>query len=94
MGEPNPLQSFAEDLVVFRQLTTPAERAEFTMLMKRAYAQQISACTFVQRSPERQVSARIRDLCEVASSRVSTLGTRDASDDSGGEREDGTILGP
>ena len=48
MGEPNQLQSFAEDLAVFRQLTTPAERAEFTTLMKRAYARQLSACTFVQ----------------------------------------------
>jgi hypothetical protein len=94
MGEPNQLQLFTEDLAVFRQLTTPAERVEFTRLMKRAYARQMSACTFVQRSPERRVSARLRDLCEVASSRISTPGTRDAPHDSGGAREDGIILGP
>jgi hypothetical protein len=94
MGEPNQLQSFAEDVAVFRQLTTPAERAEFTRLMKRAYAEQVSACAFVQRSPERRVSARLRALCEAASSRISTPGTRDAPHDSGGAREDDTILGP
>jgi thiamine-phosphate pyrophosphorylase len=66
MSPAHPLRSFAEDLVVFRQLTAPAERAEFTALMKRAYAQQMSSCAFVQRSPERQVSARIRRLCEAA----------------------------
>jgi hypothetical protein len=94
MGEPNQLQLFTEDVAVFRQLTTPVERAEFTRLMKRAYALQMSACTFVQQSPERRVSARIREICEAASSRVSTLGTRDAPHDSGGAREDDAILGP
>jgi hypothetical protein len=53
MGESRRLQSFAEDLAVFRQLTTSEDRAEFATLMKRAYAQHISACAFVQRSPER-----------------------------------------
>ena len=66
MNASNPLQAFAEDLVVFRQLADADERAEFTALMKRAYAQQLSACAFVQRSPERQVSARIRRLCGTA----------------------------
>jgi hypothetical protein len=93
MGEPNQLQSFAEDLAVFRQLTASAERAALTALMKRAYARQMSACTFVQRSPERRVSARLRALCDAASSRISTPGTRDAPHDSGGEGEDDTILG-
>ena len=64
MGESHGLQSFAEDLAVFRQLTTPEERAELSILMKRAYAQHLSACAFVQRSPERRVSTRIRRLCE------------------------------
>jgi hypothetical protein len=72
MGESHRLQSFAEDLAVFRQLTTPEERAEFATLMKRAYAQHISACTFIQRSPERRVSARIRRLCEKVLAREST----------------------
>lgn len=36
MGEPNQLQSFAEDLAVFRQLTTPEERAEFTTIVSFA----------------------------------------------------------
>jgi hypothetical protein len=66
MNAPNLLPAFAEDLVVFRQLTAPDERAQFTALMKRAYAQQISACAFVRHSPERQVSARIHRLCETA----------------------------
>jgi hypothetical protein len=45
MSSSNPLQAFAEDLVVFRQLIDPVERAEFTALMKRAYAQQgVSLC--------------------------------------------------
>jgi len=66
MSASNPLQAFAEDLEVFRQLTAPDERAQFISLMKRAYAQQMSACAFVQHSPERQVSARIRRLCETA----------------------------
>lgn len=66
MSESNRLESFAEDLAVFRQLITSAERTEFTRLMKRAYAQHLSACAFVQRAPERQVSERIRRLCEAA----------------------------
>jgi len=72
MGESHRLQSFAEDLAVFRQLITPEERAEFATLMKRAYAQHISACAFVQRSPERRVSARIRRLCDIILAREST----------------------
>ena len=79
MGESHRLQSFAEDLAVFRQLTTPEERAEFSTLMKRAYAQHISACVFVQRSPERRVSTRIRRLCERVLAREATMavdGTR------------------
>jgi hypothetical protein len=36
MGESHRLQSFAEDLAVFRQLTTTEECAEFASLMKRA----------------------------------------------------------
>src|SRR5258705_9211969 len=79
MGESHRLQSFAEDLAVFRQLTTTEERTEFSTLMKRAYAQHISACAFVQRSPERRVSTRIRRLCERALAREATIavdGTR------------------
>ena len=53
MSTQNPLATFEEDLIVFRQLTIPTERAAFTRLMKRAYAQGLSACVFVQRSPER-----------------------------------------
>jgi hypothetical protein len=64
MSESHRLQSFAEDLAVFHQLTTADQRAEFAALMKRSYAQHISACAFVQRSPERRVSAHIRHLCE------------------------------
>jgi hypothetical protein len=60
MSDQNPLLSFDEDLMVFRQLKTAEERAEFTRLMKRAYAQHISAWAFVQRSPERHVSPQIR----------------------------------
>jgi hypothetical protein len=66
MSEQNPLPSLDEGLVVIRQLKTAEERAEFTRLMKRAYAQHISACAFVQRSPERHVSPQIRRLCEAA----------------------------
>jgi hypothetical protein len=66
MHQSNPLSSFDEDLTVFRQLTTPEERAEFTRLMKRAYARHMSACAFVRQSPARRVSARIRQLCEAA----------------------------
>jgi hypothetical protein len=80
MSSSNPLQAFAEDLVVFRQLIDPVERAEFTALMKRAYAQQVSACAFVQRSPERQVSARIRRLCEAALPQISTYAVDEAQD--------------
>jgi hypothetical protein len=90
MEESNQLRSFAEDLVVFRQLTTSEERAEFTGLMKRAYAQQMSACTFVQRSPERQVSVRIRRLCEAAPSRDSTPAVHDAQENRAGESADST----
>jgi hypothetical protein len=72
MDQPNQLQTFAEDLVVFRQLQRPDERAEFSRLMKRAYAQRISACLFVQRVPDRQVSARIRSLCEASLRGAST----------------------
>ena len=66
MSDPNPLQTFAEDLLVFRQLTTSEDRSEFTRLMKRAYAQGQSACAFVLQAPERHVSAHIRRLCEAA----------------------------
>ena len=83
MSASNPLQSFAEDLVVFRQLTAPEERAQFTALMKRAYVQQLSACAFVQRSPERQVSARIRRLCEAALPQISTQAVGEAQDAAG-----------
>ena len=87
MNPSNPLQAFAEDLVVFRQLADANERAEFTALMKRAYAQQLSACTFVQRAPERQVSARIRRRCEAALPQISTQAiaeTQDSPVDAGG----------
>jgi hypothetical protein len=88
MGESHRLQSFAEDLAVFRQLTTPEERAEFATLMKRAYAQHISACTFVQRSPERRVSARIRRLCEKVLARESTTAVHHARGAPGGASTD------
>jgi hypothetical protein len=94
MGESNQLQSFAADLAVVRQLTTPGERAEFTSLMKRAYAQHMSACAFVQRSPERQVSARIRRLCEAALSQTSRQTVHDTQDNPGGVSEDGTNIAP
>jgi hypothetical protein len=94
MSASNPLQSFTEDLAVFRQLTVPDERAEFTALMKRAYAQQVSACAFVRRSPERQVSARIRRLCEAALSQRSTLTVDDAQDNPGAASEDATNFSP
>jgi len=87
MNPSNPLQAFAEDLVVFRQLSVPEERAEFTALMKRAYAHQMSACAFVQRSPERQVSARMRRLCEAALSQTSTLAVGEAQDTAGDASE-------
>jgi hypothetical protein len=77
MGELPRLQAFAADLVVFRQLTTPEERAEFTALMERAYAQHISASAFVQRSPERRVSTRIRRLCETVLAREATTAVDD-----------------
>ena len=90
MNPSNPLQAFAEDLVVFRQLSVPEERAEFTALMKRAYAQQMSACAFVQRSPERQVSARMRRLCEAALPQTSALAVDDAHDKPGDAIGEGT----
>lgn len=77
MSDQNPVLSFDEDLVVLRQLKTAEERAEFTRLMKRAYAQHISACTFVQRSPERHVSPQIRRLCEAVLAQASTLPSHD-----------------
>ena len=83
MNPTNPLQSFAEDLVVFYQLSVPEERAEFTALMKRAYAHQMSACAFVQRSPKRQVSARMRRLCEAALAQRSTQAVDEAQDTAG-----------
>jgi hypothetical protein len=92
MSESNQLEAFAEDLAVFRQLTTSAERLEFTHLMKRAYAQQLSACAFVQRSPERQVSERIRQLCEVALSPATMAaadGTQEKPD--AGDKDDMNI---
>ena len=93
MSESHRLQSFAEDLSVFHQLTTADERAEFAALMKRAYAQHISACTFVQRAPERRVSAQIRHLCErVLAQKSTTAGhnTRGAPDRGRAERTDFT----
>jgi plasmid replication initiation protein len=78
MGESRGPQSFAEDLAVFRQLTTAEERAEFSTLMKRAYARHVSACAFVQRSPERRVSARLRRLCERALAREAAAAVDDA----------------
>jgi hypothetical protein len=94
MGASNPLQSFAEDLVVFRQLTAPDERAQFTALMKRAYAQQMSACAFVQCSPERQVSARIRHLCEAALPERSEHTVDEAQDTPGDAGENRTNVIP
>jgi hypothetical protein len=76
--------------VVFRQLSTPEQRAEFTHLMKRAYAQHTSACAFGERSPERQVSAHIRRLCEVTRARDSTQAVHDPQEKPRGGREDGT----
>jgi hypothetical protein len=87
MGESHRLQSFAEDLAVFHQLTTADERAEFAALMKRAYAQHISACAFVQRSPERRVSARIRRLCERVLTQESTTAVHDMPGNSGTSHE-------
>ncbi|MGH8059078.1 MAG: hypothetical protein ACREOH_17885, partial [Candidatus Entotheonellia bacterium] len=58
--------SFDDDLEVFRQLQAPEERAECMRLMKRAYTDGISACTFVPPSPDRYVSPIIRHLCAVA----------------------------
>ena len=93
MGESPRLQSFAEDLAVFRQLITPQERAEFAALMKRAYAQHISASAFVQRSPERRVSTRIRRLCETVLAREATTAvddTRAIHDSASADRTDFT----
>ena len=72
MSDQNPLPSFDEDLVVLRQLKTAEGRAEFTRPMKRACTRHISACAFVQRSPERHVSPQIRRLCEAALAQAST----------------------
>ena len=94
MNPTNPLQSFAEDLVVFHQLSVPEERAEFTALMKRAYAQQMSACAFVQRSPERQVSARIRRLCETALPQILDHTVDEAQDSPGDTGENRTNVIP
>ncbi|HEX9868934.1 MAG TPA: hypothetical protein VGC99_10130 [Candidatus Tectomicrobia bacterium] len=60
---------------------------EFTALMKRAYAQQLSACAFVQRSPERQVSARMRRLCGAALPQISTQALGEAQDTVGDASE-------
>jgi hypothetical protein len=94
MGESHRLQSFAEDLAVFRQLTTTEERAEFASVMKRAYAQHISACAFVQRSPERQVSARIRRLCEAILARKSTAAVHGTQANPAGASADRTDFTP
>jgi hypothetical protein len=62
-------------------------------LMKRSYAQHISACTFVQRSPERRVSSHIRHLCErVLAQKSSTAdhNTRGAPERGRAERTDFT----
>ena len=94
MGESHRLQSFAEDLVVFRQLTTPEERTEFSTLMKRAYAQHICPALSLQRSPARRVSTRIRRLCERTLPREATMavdGTRPIPD---GTRAEGTDFPP
>ena len=94
MGESPRLQSFAEDLAVFRQLITPEERTEFSTLMKRAYAQHISACAFVQRSPERRVSTRIRRLCERALAREATMAVDGTRANPGGARAERTDFTP
>src|SRR5262245_17463859 len=94
MGESHQLQSFAEDLAVFRQLMTTEERAEFTSLMKRAYAQHISACAFVQRWPERRVSTRIRCLCERVLAREAIIAVRATRANDGGASADRTDFTP
>ena len=94
MGESHRLQSFAEDLAVFRQLITPEERAEFATLMKRAYAQRISACAFVQRSPERRVSARIRRLCDIILARESTTAAHETRENPAEASADRTNFTP
>jgi hypothetical protein len=91
MSTQNPLATFEEDLIVFRQLTIPTERAAFTRLMKRAYAQGLSACVFVQRSPERQVSAHIRRLCEAALTQLPASPSRQAPA-AGRDKPDGGTL--
>jgi len=63
--------------MVLHQLKTAAERAAFTRVMKRAYAQHISACLFVQRSPQRCVSAQIRRLCEAVLAQASAPPSHD-----------------
>jgi hypothetical protein len=91
MSTPNPFLTFAEDLLVFRQLTTPEDRAEFTRLMKRAYAQGLSACAFVKQSPERHVSAPIRRCCEAALTPTSDPPTRQAPATGCGTLDNGTL---
>jgi hypothetical protein len=94
MGESNRLRSFAEDLAVFRQRTTPEGRAEYSALMKRACAQHISACDFIQRPPERRVSVWIRRRCESALARGLTLAVHNIRDNPGGAGENGTTFAP
>jgi hypothetical protein len=66
MGESYGPQSSAEELTVFRRLTAAEEPGELSTRMKHAYALTISACAFIQRSPERRVSPRLRRLRERA----------------------------
>src|SRR2546426_5834390 len=94
MSDQNPLLSFDEDLIVLRQLKTAEERAEFATLMKRAYAQHISACAFVQRSPERRVSTRIRRLCERVLAREAITAVHDTRANDGGASADRTDFTP
>ena len=94
MGESHGLQSFAEDLAVFRQLTTSEERAEFSTLMKRAYVQHISACVFIQHSPERRVATQIRRLCERVLAREATTAVHDTRANPDGASADRTDAPP
>lgn len=94
MSEQKPLLTFEADLMVFRQLTMPEERAEFTRLMKRAYAQRLSACAFVQQSPERHVSAHIRSLCETALTQTSAPPSPEVPATDREEPDDGTLPAP
>jgi hypothetical protein len=70
MGESYGPQSSAEELAVCRQPTAAEERCEFSTRLKHAYAQHISACAFIRRSPERRVSPQLRCPCERAVSLV------------------------